>query len=82
MNAAELEQLTGMKVNTVESKEREKAYCIEYLNLPFYKDLRHTILAQKLACERLLTETDDIHERNVIGKETLILNLILDLLEY
>ncbi len=82
MNTPELEQLTGMKVNTVESKEREKAYCIEYLSQPFYTDLRHTILAQKFACEQLLTETNDIHERNIIGKETLILNLILDLLEY
>ena len=80
MTAAELEGLTRIKVKPVESKEREKAYSIEYLNQPFYKDLWHTILSQKLACERLLIKTSDKHERNVIEKETLILNLILDLL--
>jgi hypothetical protein len=82
MNAPELEQLTGIKVKPVESKEREKAYCIECLNQSFYKDLRDTMLAQIVACERLLIETNNKHERNVIEKETLILKLILDLLEY
>lgn len=40
------------------------------------------IMTQISSCERLLINTKRIDERNVIQRETLILKLILELLEY
>jgi hypothetical protein len=40
------------------------------------------IMTQISSCERLLINTKGIDERNVIQRETLILKLILELLEY
>lgn len=82
MNTMELEQLAGMKVKTSESNEREMAYYIDYLNQPFYKNMRNTMLGQILARERMLINTKDKFERNVLEKEILVSKLILDLLEY
>ena len=82
MNTMELEQLAGMKVKTSESNEREMAYYIDYLNQPFYKNMRNTMLGQILARERMLTNTKDKFERDVLEKEILVSKLILDLLEY
>jgi hypothetical protein len=82
MNTMELEQLAGMKVRTSESHEREMAYYIDYLNQPFYKNMRNTMLGQILARERMLINTKDKFERNVLEKEILVSKLILDLLEY
>jgi len=82
MNTMELEQLAGMKVKTSESNEREMAYYIDYLNQPFYKNMRNTMLGQILALERMLINTKDEFERNVLEKEILVSKLILDLLEY
>jgi hypothetical protein len=82
MNTMELEQLAGMKVKTSESNEREMAYYIDYLNQPFYKNMRNTMLGQILARERMLINTKDEFERNVLEKEILVSKLILDLLEY
>jgi hypothetical protein len=39
-------------------------------------------MTQISSCERLLINTKGIDERNVIQRETLILKLILELLEY
>jgi len=82
MNTMELEQLAGMKVKISESNEREMAYYIDYLNQPYYKNMRNTMLGQILARERMLTNTKDEFERNVLEKEILVSKLILDLLEY
>jgi len=82
MNTMELEQSAGMKVKISESNERETAYYIDYLNQPFYKNMRNTMLGQILARERMLTNTKDEFERNVLEKETLVMKLILDLLDY
>jgi hypothetical protein len=79
MNVPELEHI---KVKSPESEERQSAYCVEYLNQPFYKDLRDTIISQIGSCERLLVKTKSARERNTIEREILILKLILDLLEY
>ena len=65
-----------------DSGVEQSAYCIEYLNQPFYKNMREMIMAQISSCERLLINTKRIDERNVIQRETLILKLILELLEY
>jgi hypothetical protein len=82
MNTMELEQLAGMRMKISESKEREMAYSIDYLNQPFYKNMRNTLLGQILTRERMLLNTKDRSESNVLEKETLVLKLILDLLEY
>jgi hypothetical protein len=82
MNTMELEQLAGMRMKISESKEREMAYSIDYLNQPFYKNMRNTLLGQILTRERMLLNTKDRFESNVLEKETLVLKLILDLLEY
>ena len=82
MNTMELEQLAGMKVKTSKINEREMAYYIDYLNQPYYKNMRNTMLGQILARERMLTNTKDESERNVLEKEILVSKLILDLLEY
>jgi len=78
----ELEQLAGMRMKISESKEREMAYSIEYLNQPSYKNMRNTLLGQILARERMLLNTKNGFERKILEKETLVLKLILDLLEY
>ena len=65
-----------------ENRAEQSEYCIEYLNQPFYKNLRDIIMTQISSCERLLINTKRIDERNVIQRETLILKLILELLEY
>ncbi len=65
-----------------ESGGEQSTYCIEYLNQPFYKNLRDMIMTQISSCERLLINMKRIDERNVIQRETLILKLILELLEY
>ena len=82
MNTMELEQSAGMKVKISESNERKMAYYIDYLNDPYYKNMRNTMLGQILARERMLTNTKDEFERNVLEKETLVMKLILDLLDY
>jgi hypothetical protein len=82
MNTMELEQLAGMRIKISESKEREMAYSIDYLNQPFYKNMRNTLLGQISTRERMLLNTKDRFESNVLEKETLVLKLILDLLEY
>lgn len=82
MNTMELEQLAGMRMKISESKEREMAYSIDYLNQPFYKNMRNTLLGQISTRERMLLNTKDRFESNVLEKETLVLKLILDLLEY
>jgi hypothetical protein len=82
MNTMELEQLAGMRMKISESKEREMAYSIDYLNQPFYKNMRNILLGQILTRERMLLNTKDKFESNVLEKETLVLKLILDLLEY
>jgi hypothetical protein len=82
MNTMELEQLAGMRMKISESKEREMAYSIDYLNQPFYKNMRNILLGQILTRERMLLNTKDRFESNVLEKETLVLKLILDLLEY
>ena len=82
MNTMELEQLAGMKVKIIDSEERQMEYSNEYLNQPSYKNMRNTLLGQILARERMLLNTKDRFEINVLEKETLVLKLILDLLEY
>ena len=82
MNVPELEQIRAMRVKAGETNEKEAIYYIEYLNQPFYKNLRDSIIAQIGSCERLLIKTNSTYERNAIEREMLILKLILDLLEY
>jgi hypothetical protein len=66
----------------MERNAEEPAYCIEYLDQPFYRDLIDMVRKQISSCERLLINTKDIDKRNVIQRETLILKLVLELLEY
>ena len=84
MKVPELEKISVMKAipREWESRAEQSAYCIEYLNQPFYENLRDMIMTQISSCERLLINTKQIDERNVIQRETLILKLILELLEY
>lgn len=84
MNVSELEKISIMKAMPGEGEGRveQSAYCIEYLNQPFYNNMRDMIMTQISSCERLLINTKRIDERNVIQRETLILKLILELLEY
>jgi len=84
MKVSELEKISVMGAipREWESRVEQSAYCIEYLNQPFYKSLRDMIMTQISSCERLLINTKRLDERNVIQRETLILKLILDLLEY
>ncbi|MGB5091152.1 MAG: hypothetical protein WBN72_09435 [Nitrososphaeraceae archaeon] len=82
MNVPELEQMREKTVKASESNEKEPVYCIEYLNQPFYKNLRDSIIAQIGSCKRLLIKTNGTNERNAIEREMLILKLIVDLLEY
>lgn len=83
MKVSELEKISVMKAIPREWESRvQSAYCIEYLNQPFYKNLRDMIMTQISSCERLLINNKRIDERNVIQRETLILKLILELVEY
>jgi hypothetical protein len=82
MNISELEQIRAKRAKTSEIDEKETVYCIEYLNQPFYKNLRDSIIAQIESCKRLLINTNGTNERNAIEREMLILKLIVDLLEY
>lgn len=84
MKSSELEKMSLLKSipSNMENKVEQDVYCIEYLNQPFYRDLKDMVKLQISSCERLLVDTKDIDERNVIQKETLILNLVLELLEY
>ena len=84
MKVSELEKISVVRAMPRESESRveHSAYCIEYLNQPFYKNMREMIMTQIISCERLLINTKRIDERNVIQRETLILKLILELLEY
>ena len=84
MKTSELEKMSQLKSipREMESKAEEPAYCIEYLDQPFYRDLKDMVGKQINSCERLLINTKDIDKRNVIQRETLILKLVLELLEY
>ena len=84
MKVCELEKISVMKAipRKGDIRVEQSTYCIEYLNQPFYKNMREMIMAQISSCERLLINTKRIDERNVIQRETLILKLILELLEY
>jgi hypothetical protein len=84
MKVSELEKVTVIKAipRQRESRVEQSTYCIEYLNQPFYKNMRDMIMTQISSCEQLLINTKRIDERNVIQRETLILKLILGLLEY
>ena len=82
MNAPELEQIRASKINLSESNDEEIEYCIEYLNQPFSKNLRDSILTQILSCERLLINTSDVNKTIVVEREIMLLKLIMDLLEY
>ncbi len=84
MKTSEFEKMSLLKSipREMESKAEQPAYCIEYLDQPFYRDLKDMVKKQINSCERLLINTKDIDERNVIQRETLILKLVLELLEY
>lgn len=84
MKTSEFEKMSLLKSIPREmgSKAEHPAYCIEYLDQPFYRDLKDMVKKQISSCERLLINTKDIDERNVIQRETLILKLVLELLEY
>lgn len=82
MNISELEHRRAKRVEASENNEKETVYCIEYLNHPFYKSLRESIIAQIGSCKQLLINTNGTNERNAIEREMLILKLIVDLLEY
>ena len=82
MNVPELEHIRAKRVNAGESNEKETVYSVEYLNQPFYNNLRDSVIAQIGLCKRLLIKTNVTYERNAIEREILILKLIVDLLEY
>ena len=82
MNISEIEQIIAKRVKASEINENEPVYCIEYLNQPFFNNLRDSIIAQIELCEQLFIKTTGTYERNAIERETLILKLILDLLDY
>ncbi len=71
-----------MKLSSSGVKSRQSSYFIEYLNQPFYNDLRDMIQVQIGSCEQLLATTKSIVQRNVIEREAMILKLVLELLEY
>jgi hypothetical protein len=85
MKTPELGKISLLKSipKEMESKAAEhQAYCIEYLNQPFYRNLKDMVKVQISSCERLLINTKSIEKRNVIQREILILKLVLELLEY
>lgn len=85
MNSSELEKISLIesipKVMEIKASEHP-IYCIEYLNQPFYGNLKDMVKIQIGSCERLLINTKSIDERNVIQRETSMLKLVLELLEY
>lgn len=85
MKSSELEKISLCKSVPKETEIKapeHPVYCIEYLNQPFYGSLKDMVKIQIGSCERLLISTKSIDERNVIQRETLILKLVLELLEY
>ena len=84
MKTFELEKMSLLKSNPgdIENRVEQSAYCVEYLNQPFYRNLKEMVKVQIISCERLLVNTKVINERNVIQRETLMLKLVLELLEY
>ena len=77
-----MEQLREMKLMSSDVKSRQSSYFIEYLNQPFYNDLRDMIVVQLGSCEQLLAKTKSIDQRNFIEREAMYLKLVLELLEY
>jgi len=71
-----------MKLMSSNVKSRQSSYFIEYLNQPFYNDLRDMIVVQLGSCEQLLAKTKIIDQRNAIEREAMYLKLVLELLEY
>lgn len=84
MKTFELEKMSLLESHPSEigNKVEQSAYCVEYLNQPFYRNLKEMVKVQISSCERLLVNTKGINERNVIQKEILMLKLALELLEY
>jgi hypothetical protein len=85
INSSELEKISLFEsiAKETEIKAAEHPiYCIEYLNQPFYGNLKDMVKIQIGSCERLFINTKNIDERNVIQRETLMLKLVLELLEY
>lgn len=84
MKTFELEKMSLLKSNPsdIENRVEQSAYCVKYLNQPFYRNLKEMVKVQIISCERLLVNTKVINERNVIQRETLMLKLVLELLEY
>lgn len=83
MKTSELEM--GLLKSIPKEKEdevKQPTYCIEYLNQTFYRNLEDELKIQINLCERLLINTKGINERNVIKRETIILKLVLELMEY
>lgn len=82
MNVPELEQIRAKTARAIDSNDKGTASSIEYLNQPFFNNLRDSIIAQISLCEQLFIKTTRTYERNAIEREALILKLILDLLDY
>jgi len=85
MKTSELEKISLLKSipKEIGSKAAEHPiYSIEYLNQPSYRNLKDMVKIQIDSCDKLLIDTKGIDERNVIQRETLILKLVLELLEY
>ncbi|HEX5573288.1 MAG TPA: hypothetical protein VFX26_02045 [Nitrososphaeraceae archaeon] len=82
MNVPKLEQIRAKTVRAIDSNDKGTVCSIEYLNQPFFNNLRDSIIAQIELCEQLFIKTTGTYERNAIERETLILKLILDLLDY
>jgi hypothetical protein len=84
MKISELEKMSLLKSipKEMEGKVKQPTYCIEYLNQPYYRNLEDMLKIQINSCERLLINTKGINERNVIQRETFILKLVLELMEY
>ena len=81
MNLPELEQIRAKTARAIDSNGKGTASSIEYLNQPFFNNLRDSIIAQISLCEQLFIKTTGTYERNAIEREALILKLILDLLD-
>jgi uncharacterized membrane protein len=84
LKTPELEKMSLLKSipKEMKSKVEQPTYRIEYLNQPFNRNLKDMVKMQISSCEGLLVNTKDIDKRNVIQRETLILKLVLELLEY
>ena len=82
MKTSELEKMSLLKSipREIESKAEEPAYCIEYLDQPFYRDLKDMVGKQISSCEDYsLIQKILIKER--YPGETLF-EIVLELLEY